>query len=423
MQKSLSVLNGAERTYHPASASRLSVFQVMARKLYFGPSRATSIDLCVHDLVAASRFRANTTIFAEECDDLFPHFSVERLPRSTSAVTAARAGHVARVASSLRPDVIIVQQHLPTAAAIARLLPHAKIILHRHNFPKSYRSRSPILGFFSRLIAGRRYSRFAGFIHVSQACADAFAADWPEITTPSCVVNNGLDFDAWKPTRERANVVLCVGRCAPEKGILEAAQAVAATLPNFPEWRARFILSNITDHPVYAQQVRSVLSGLGARATLEEQRPFVEIKAATELAAIALVPSKWTEPFGRTALEAHAGGAALISSGRGGLAEVSGVTALMLPDVTAEAIATAIQTLISNETLRNQLADKAMVRARENFDIRVQAANMDAFCLAVASGTSTAGSTPPRTPIASEVSGVGTASMQVNEGNTHRRWG
>jgi glycosyltransferase involved in cell wall biosynthesis len=350
--------------------------------MYFGPARATSIDLCVRDLVGASRHRQSTRILAEQADDIFPGFEVEHLPSRGRAATFHRANSAAKAARLANPDIIVVQQHLPTAAAVARRLPGAKIILHTHNIQKGYGA-GGIEPFIHRLIRKRRYGLLSGIIHVSQACADRFAEFWPDIALPSAVVNNGLDFASWLPARARAREVLCVGRCAPEKGILEAAQGLAASLPEFPDWTARFILSDTGVHREYFASVGMALSPLGARARIEMQRPFAEVKAAFERAAIALVPSKWVEPFGRTALEAHAGGAALISSGSGGLSEISGDTALILKSVEARAIAEAVRMLIVNDGARGSLALAGYRRVREKFDIQTQAARLDTFCEAV----------------------------------------
>jgi glycosyltransferase involved in cell wall biosynthesis len=362
----------------------LSVFQVMPRNMYFGASRATSIDLCVRDLVASSRYRSTTRILAEEIADLFPGFSIEPLPSQARAATFARANHVARAAHRDPPDIIIVQQHLPTAAAIARRLPNAKILLHTHNFQKAYETAGQVVQQLRRAIRKRRYAQLAGIIHVSETCARSFAETWPDVGLPSAVVNNGLDFAAWRPADERVPQILCVGRCAPEKGILEAAQGVAAMLPKYPGWRARFILSDVEIHRSYFERVRAALAACGQQAEIQVQRPFAEVKAAYEQAAIALVPSKWTEPFGRTALEAHAGSAALISSGTGGLAEISGDGALMLPEVTPNAIASAIPMLIADQPLRESLAHQGAAHARTYFGIEMQAARLDAFCATIA---------------------------------------
>jgi glycosyltransferase involved in cell wall biosynthesis len=65
---------------------------------------------------------------------------------------------------------------------------------------------------------------------------------------------------------------------------------------------------------------------------------------------------------------------------------VSGETALMLPNISSEAIAAAIRTLITDTELRERFAREGMERAPEHFDIRNLAARMDAFCCALANG-------------------------------------
>jgi glycosyltransferase involved in cell wall biosynthesis len=383
---------GAPSATH-GTADTLSVFHVMPREMYFGPSRATSIDLCVRDLVAASRFAASTRIIAESVDRPFPGFDIDPFPPARRALTRSRADFVARMARQARPDIIIVQQHLPTAAAIVRRLPGAKVILHRHNFAKTAGAGMTLGDTIRRAFRKRRYSQLAGIVHVSNACASAFAEAWPDVPVPSCIVHNGLDFAEWCPEAERRKEILLVGRCAPEKGVLEAAQAIVTVLEALPDWRARFMLSNVETHPNYFDRLRELLVGLGTRVSLGTQLPFAEVKKAYESAAIALVPSKWQEPFGRTALEAHAGGAALISSGTGGLSEISGSAALMLSAVTPEAIAASIRMLINDPEMRNRLAREGADRVRSRFDIGTQASRLDSFCRAVVSGRQLASST------------------------------
>jgi glycosyltransferase involved in cell wall biosynthesis len=369
-----------------AARDNLSIFQVMPRAMYFGPSRATSIDLCVRDLITHSRYRHGTTVFAEDTPDVFEDVNLEPLPTAGRAVTFTRSRHVARAIRRAKPDLVIVQQHLPTAAAIARRVPEAKVILFTHSFQKSYADGLPLLRPLQRAARRKRYARLSAILHVSQSCKQAFAEGWPSLHLPSHVIHNGLDFQAWRPAIERAREVLVVGRCAPEKGILEAAHGLAVVLPRYPNWRARFMLAAAECHPDYAGSVMRVLSELGRQAVVETQRPFAEVKAANERAAIAIVPSHVRESFGRTALEAHAGGAALISSGAGALPEVSGDAALTLPAVTPAAIAEAAETLIRCKAMRCDLAQHGARRVRDRFDIRRLANRFDNLCLAIALG-------------------------------------
>jgi glycosyltransferase involved in cell wall biosynthesis len=358
----------------------LKVFCVMPRAMYFGASQATSIDLCVRDLVRASRFATPTHVFAEAVADPFEGVALHAFPRSALSATRTRAHYVSGLARAHEPDVIIVQQHLPTASAIARRCPDARVVLQTHNFQKADYAAGSLKDWARRRYKRARYTRLAGLIHVSEACARAFAANWPDIDLPQAVVHNGLDFAQWSPAEARIAEVLFVGRCVADKGALEAAEAAARVLAGRPQWRARFILSATHGHAAFFEAVRSALAPLGTRARIEVQRPFHEVKAACEAASIALVPSKVSEAFGRTALEAHAGRATLISSGIGGLREVSGASALYLPEVTADAVAAAIETLIDAPGLRARLARDGAAWVRQRFAIEAQAARLDSFC-------------------------------------------
>jgi glycosyltransferase involved in cell wall biosynthesis len=132
--------------------------------------------------------------------------------------------------------------------------------------------------------------------------------------------------------------------------------------------------------------VRVALSPLGGRAEVLTDVPFAAVKALNESAAIALVPSKWREPFGRTCLEAHAGGAAVISSGSGGLREISGEAALYVPGADAAGLARAVATLVADEALRVRLAAEGRARAENLFDLSRVAARLDDACEAVMRG-------------------------------------
>jgi glycosyltransferase involved in cell wall biosynthesis len=375
---------GHAHASHPRTVLPLEIFHVMPRAMYFGTARATSIDLCVRDLIKASSFAASTHVIAEAVADAFEGVTLHPFPRIGLSATRSRATYVADLIARRQPDVVIVQQHLPTASTIAGRCPGAKVVLQTHNFQKADYTTGSLRDRLRRGYRRTRYRRLAGLIHVSEACARDFAANWPDIELPQAVVNNGLDFGEWMPAQTRANEVLFAGRCVPEKGGLEAAAAVARVLGGRPCWTARFILSAVEGNGAYLQAVRAALAPLASRARIDTQRPFAEVKAAFEAAAIALVPSIMSEPFGRTALEAHAGGAALISSGTGGLREVSGSAAIYLTEVTADTITSALDRLIDAPDRRAELAREAASWVRRHFPIETQAGRLDDFCASIA---------------------------------------
>ncbi len=350
----------------------------MPRNMRFGPSNATSIDLCVYDLIKASRYRDTTKILCCENETLFSGLNISTYPPSIDRHKTKKTKFALDQAQESSADLIVVQQHLPTAAGVARRV-STPVILHKHNMIKSVPAKG-VLNVLKRRWHVNQYKALAGIIFVSETCRDQFRADWPEVTTPMSVVYNGLDFSDWQPANTRRREIICVGRAAPEKGIKEAAEAVVDILGREPSWSARFILSETQRFPDYLQDVMATLRPVADRVMVEVNQTLAVVRERLEEAAIALVPSRWEEPFGRTALEAHAAGCAVVSSGTGGLKEVSGKYALFLPDrFSAGDISDQVSTLIDSPGMMNRLAQEGRSYCAQKFALGAVSASADNF--------------------------------------------
>jgi glycosyltransferase involved in cell wall biosynthesis len=345
---------------------------VNPRAMHFGDRHATSIDLSVRDLILHSRFRDGTTVIGDPIDLPFEGIAYATRPMGSSDHFYFRMRRLLAAIRTMAPDVISVQEHLGTASYIARRL-KTPVVLHLHNPVRQPKN------IIERRWRRKAFAPLGGLIFVSRDHEQSFHDTWPLVATPCHVVPNGLDLSQWHPAAEREKVVLVVGRAIPEKGILEAAQALAATLPRHPDWRCVFILSGANSNPEYIEKIYRVLDVLGAQAETLLQQPFGVVKSWLEKSAISIIPSVWKEPFGRTALEAHAGGAAVISSGNGGLREVSGGHALYLARVGVPEIAQAVERLIANQAERDRLAAEGHAYALARFDIRTAAETHDAI--------------------------------------------
>lgn len=358
----------------------MRVLIVLPRNMRYGEVGATSIDLTVRDLVEHRPAGIECTVATSHSGEAFPGHQIVRISETS---TRHKVCDIARHLRSNSYDVVVVQQHLPTAAKLAAVV-DVPVILHTHNFQKA----GPTKGLFAglrRQFRLARYQRLAGLIHVSEACQSHFRRFWPEFRGLQAVVYNGLDMRSWQPRSPREHVILCASRNVPEKGVLPAALATREVLDLRPGWRATFILSETVLGDEYARKTLASLEGHDRISVLLDQ-PHRIVKDACETAAIALVPSIWDEPFGRTALEGHAGGCAVISSGSGGLAEVSQDTAILLPKVDSAGLVTAMLTLIDDIGLRSRLALEGRMYAEATFDINVVAGRMFDFCRRVAFG-------------------------------------
>ena len=355
---------------------RILVF--MPRNMRFGPSNASSVDLCVRDLIAASRYREATTIVCCENETLFPDLSIATYSDTVDASRRRKLAFASQQVSKVSADLIVVQQHLPTAAVLARRSA-APVIFHKHNMTTAV-PRGGVLNNLRRRWRLRQYYSLAGIIFVSHACKDAFQKDWPEVQTPCAVVHNGLDFSEWYPSPQRLNEIICVGRAAPEKGIKEAALAMAAVLGADNGWRGRLILAEPNRFPEYLDEVLAAIRPIAQRVTIEFSQPFSIVQQRYQDAAIAIIPSKWEEPFGRTALEAHAAGCAVISATSGGLPEINADNALTLPaDFDAADVADRLKTLMADADLRRSLAQRGLAHCKKQFSLENVSASADDF--------------------------------------------
>jgi glycosyltransferase involved in cell wall biosynthesis len=347
----------------------VKIIFALPRRMRFEARAASSVELCVSEWVSGSKYRSRATVFAERSNEP-PLLEVDiyRLRPSPRLSSWQLAVSIMRQIGAHGYNMIITQQHIPTAARIATVNYSTPTILQTHNFIDP-----PATGRAARLVNAIRFRELqslSGITFVSNTTRTQFERDWPDVTVARAVVSNGIEGSQWQPREAREKRILVVGRCRDEKGILEAAQGAATFLSGARDWRASFILSEVNGDEVYFARVKDALRTVSGQAEILHGIPFAVVKRMTESAAISVVASKWQEPFGRTALEAHAGGAALISSGTGGLREISGDGALYLESVSAPAIYRALCHLAHDEQLQRSLAASAAERVHRLFLLR-----------------------------------------------------
>ncbi len=156
-------------------------------------------------------------------------------------------------------------------------------------------------------------------------------------------------------------------------------QAITRAFASRSGWSARFILSAADREPQTVKALRNAAEISAGRIRIDENLPYAEVKAAWEKAAVGMVLTKTPEPFGRTALEALASGAALVTSGLGGLAEVCGACAMTVDPQDADGLAEALGALLDAPDRRAELARAGRERVEGLYDIRKIARRMDDF--------------------------------------------
>ena len=270
------------------------------------------------------------------------------------------AGGVARALRADPPRLIEVHNRPDVALFLARRLPAIPVTLFFHNDPQGMRGAKTPTERASIL------ARLAGVVTVSDYLKSRYLDGLPAPANPPRVLPNTLDLGEIPEGVPRTQTILFAGRVVSDKGADSFVAACALALPDLPGWTAAIVGADRfgPDSPetpwLAALRPRAAAAGIAMRG----YQPHAEVLRAMAGAAIVVVPSRWPEPFGLTALEAMATGAALVASGRGGLPEVYGDAAVVIDPENPAAIAAALVALARDPARRSALAQLGRARAQ-----------------------------------------------------------
>jgi glycosyltransferase involved in cell wall biosynthesis len=267
-----------------------------------------------------------------------------------------------RAIEALGSELIEVHNKPDLAFRLAKWFPPHRIALFMHNDPRTMRGAK----------TARERSRIAGLIGRVVCVSEFLARCWMDgvadvpgpIVQPNCIEFAALP-EPWAP-EVREKTILFVGRLVENKGADSFVAACALALPQLPGWRAVMIGAD-RSRPDSPETPFTRAVGRAAEAAGVQRLGYQDhaaVMGALSRAAIAVVPSRWDEPFGLAALEAMASGAALITTRRGGLADLTeGVSVAIDPEAPAD-IAQAIIALARDPAARAALAQAALHSAR-----------------------------------------------------------
>jgi UDP-glucose:(glucosyl)LPS alpha-1,2-glucosyltransferase len=351
-----------------------TVAVVLPPREAFSPAAAGAIGLVVHRLaVQPSEF--GPVVLGAPVEAPFSDVAFRPVrPRWMLAGSATRyAAGVVRALGGATPALVEVHNRPERALALARRLP-APVLLILHNDPLGMRrahtpaQRRTLLGTLSGVVTVSAFLR--------GRLLDGVAAPPRE---PD-VLPNCIDLAALPPPAPREPVLLFAGRVVADKGADAFVAACARALPRLGHWRAEMIGADRfgADSPETPFLRALRLQAAAAGVTLLGWRPHDQVLAALSRAGIAVVPSRWPEPFGLTALEAMACGAPLLCSARGGLPEVVGDAAVPIDPDDAAGMAEAMVALALDPARRARLEHAGRARATL-FDAPAAAARLDAL--------------------------------------------
>ena len=138
---------------------------------------------------------------------------------------------------------------------------------------------------------------------------------------------------------KKKNIIIFVGRLNKSKGYDLFGKSIIKVLDKYKNWSAR----------VYGDEPRENLYFNHLRLHKFGFRPHEEILKEYEISKIAIVCSRWDEPFGRTALEATSRGCATVITNKGGLHEASCGSGIFLNKLDEKSLINVISKLIDDK--------------------------------------------------------------------------
>ena len=212
-----------------------------------------------------------------------------------------------------------------------------KFILYFHNDPismkgsKSSAERLSLLDKVDKIIFVSKWVQNRFFEKIDKKLIDKTEVVYPSIHKEK------------KLLTKNKNIVF-VGKLNDSKGYDIYKDAILRILDEFKDWKAFSIGDELRKRPHITHPLHFELGFLKHK----------EVLKFLNKSEIAVVPSRWEEPFGRTALESSSRACATIISNRGGLPETTDHR-ILLKKLTADELYIQIKDLILNKKLRSKI--------------------------------------------------------------------
>lgn len=329
---------------------------VLPPREMFSPSATGAVGLLVR-LVAKM---GDAVVYGMKAADPFADVPYQPVKLALLPLRQARR-YAAGLVTALRRapcDLIEVHNRPDIALHLARRFPKIPVVLFLHNDPQGMRGART---------AAERAHLLRTLAAVAPVSAYLRSRLLDGIASPPAVevFANFIDLSVM-PAPAPEPRILFAGRVVADKGADSFVAACALALPQLPGWRADMVGAdrfgaNSPETP-FLRTLRPKAAAAGV--TMLGWRPHAEVLAAMATSAIVVVPSRWPEPFGLTALEAMACGAALLCAPRGGLVEVMGDAAVPIDPENPADMAAAIVALAQDDARRAAVSAAGLARAR-----------------------------------------------------------
>ena len=319
---------------------KLKIATILPYKENYTVDKASAASLWVSEFYTKSKHKKNNFIYGHTksknyLTKNYININLKNLKSKLKSTTNEYAEKLIKDLNSKNFNIIEIHNR---PQLLLKLLNKVKsrFIFYFHNDPLSMKGskfineRLKILNSVDRLIFVSEWVRNRFFLDIDKKLQSKTDVIYPSVHKQ-------------KPSIKKKNIIF-VGRLNHSKGYDLFKEAIIKILDEFPKWWA-YSVGDEERRSIYISHSR------------HKELGFINHKDTLKLlnkSEIAVVPSRWDEPFGRTALESSSRGCATIISNRGGLTETTDY-ALILKRLDTKNIYQEIKMLIKHPQKKRKI--------------------------------------------------------------------
>jgi glycosyltransferase involved in cell wall biosynthesis len=318
----------------------LKIATILPYKENYSFDKASAASLWVADFFKKSKYNKNNIIYGytkskKYLTKNYFNINLKSINSKFSSTTTEYSKKLIKEINSKNFDIVEIHNRPLILYNLVNKI-DTKFIFYFHNDPLSMKGSKKIS---ERLFILKNTHKI---VFVSEWVRERFFLNLDKkLSTQTEVIYPSVN--PQKPIKKE-KIITFVGRLNHSKGYDIFSNSLVKILNEFPKWKALSIGDEDRRSIYINHNQHKELGFLNHKKTLD-------ILNESE---IAVVPSRWNEPFGRTALEASSRGCATIISNRGGLTETTN-HAVILKRLDETSLYREIKNLIKNFTFRKKI--------------------------------------------------------------------
>ena len=306
----------------------------------FSPIYPGAVSLFVKDTLYYSKYKKNTTIFGSTNLKKIFNFKYKNIPLNKFKILSSSKKYVKefiKLEKFNQSNLIEIHNRPNYLKDLINTLSKRSYVIYFHNDPLTMKG--------SKTISERKYL-------LKNCFRIIFNSNWSKkrflegmigkfINSEKLIVIYQSALKGKNNIKHKKNLITFVGKLNRSKGYDIFGNAVLKILNKYKKWNVNVVGDEQRDRIFFKHKNLFNFGFL----------PHKKVLDIYKKTSIAVVCSRWEEPFGRTSLEASAAGCAVIISNRGGLPETV-TNALILNNLSIKNLYSSIEKLINDKKER-----------------------------------------------------------------------